>query len=210
MWKDDPVNGVIVVASVIIGIIVLPNLFRVAKYVFGALLRCRETASLAASVSHSRERNLLFLVSLLPVSLLMSRYELYHISLMDGQEPWVVSLMCLGALSLALLLRYVLVNNFAPRRMGDAWKIARTNILNFFIIAAAAGLLIAGIASFTNLDDSLVRKVLLSVFSVLFAVIIYRNFEILSWKGQRFKAFLYLCGLELTPAVLLVVSAIIF
>lgn len=210
LWAADSINGALVVAAVIFVIICLPRLMELAKYLFGGLLRWKETANLFASVRLSRDRNILFNACLMPLALLSSRYGLYRLDLMEGMAPWQVSLVTLGALLLAFGFRWVLVNYFSPRTLSDQWKVSRTNIYNGTIVATVLGLLTAGIATVAGAPDSSVRSVLYHESTILFVVILYRNFEILSWKGQRFKAFLYLCALELIPVILLVISGILF
>lgn len=209
-WQDDKVFGCIVVLAVLAGIASLPRLSRVAGPLFGSLWRWKETARLAASVPMSRDRNLLFLACLLPLSLLCARYGLYHISVMDGMAPWQTELTCLGAILLTVVMRYALVNGLEPRRISDQWKISRTNFPNCLIITTLCCLVASGTATMAGASDQMVRRVLLGIVCVLFGIFYYRNFEILSWKGQRFKGFSYLCALELSPVILLAISAVIF
>lgn len=210
LWTSDPVFGAMVVGAVIVGIICIPRILKLSGNVFGCLLRWKETANLTASVPLSRDRNTLCTASLLPLSLISARYRLFELDLMDGKAPWVVALISLGLLFLLFLFRNILVYNFGPRRLADLWKISRTNFYNGIIVVTIIGLLVSGIGAITDMPDITVKKILLHVFGGIFFIFFYRNLEILSWKGQRFKAFLYLCALELTPIALLVVSTIIF
>ena len=210
LWESDPVAGLLIVASVLLWIICLPRLMTLSHYLFGGLVQWKITARLARSVSLSRDRNYLCLASILPTCLVSARYGIYHIAPMNGQPVWIVVLMTAGALLAYLLMRLFLVKTFLPKNMADAWKISRTNLPNGVIIIAIVTSATAILMHLCKAPDELAKNVILYESALIFLVILYRNYEILSWKGQRFKAFLYLCGLELIPALALIISAILF
>ena len=210
VWASDPINGAILVAAVFFFIICIPRLFTLAPYLFGTLLRWKESARITDSVRLSRERNILYHACLLPLCLLSSRYQFYSLHMMEGKEPWVVTLMNLGILLFVLFARFLMVYTVKPRMLTSLWKTSRSIVYNALIVITVVGLVIAGLATLTKMPDETVSNVLFYAFLLVFLVFWYRNFEILSLKGLRFKAFLYLCALELTPAILLVVSSVIF
>ena len=129
---------------------------------------------------------------------------------MDGMPPHMVTLISLGVAFIYLAVRQLLAVFFAPSYCMEQWKIAKTNLPNGFILITLLAIIYCGIAAFAGIPDDTSRRVLLYIAAIVFIVIFYRNFEILSWKGRRFKGFLYLCALELAPSILLVASAIIF
>ena len=129
---------------------------------------------------------------------------------MDGRPLYMITLITLGVFLSYMLIRQLLGMVLAPYYCMDQWKIARTNLPNAIVILTLVSILFCGFAALSGIADLIVRKVLLCLAAFIFVVIFYRNFEILSWKGRRFKGFLYLCALELMPAILLVASAIIF
>ena len=210
VWAADPINGAFVVAATIIGIFSLNLLYTLLPYLFGALTGWKATARLNQSMRLSRERNILFHLAFLPFCLISSRFSLYHISIMDGMPPHMVTLISLGVAFIYLGIRQLLAVFFAPAYCMEQWKIARTNLPNGFILITLLAIIYCGIAAFAGIPDDTSRRVLLYIAAIVFIVIFYRNFEILSWKGRRFKGFLYLCALELAPSILLVASAIIF
>ena len=59
-------------------------------------------------------------------------------------------------------------------------------------------------------ENDLIRKILLYEMAVVFTLFMIRRTQILSNACNQFTAFLYLCGLEILPAGLLVVSALVF
>jgi len=210
VWAADPINGAFVVAATIIGIFSLNLLYTLIPYLFGALTGWKATARLNQSMRLSRERNILFHLAFLPFCLISSRFSLYHIGIMDGMPPHMVTLISLGVAFIYLGVRQLLAVFFAPSYCMEQWKIAKTNLPNGFILITLLAIIYCGIAAFAGIPDDTSRRVLLYIAAIVFIVIFYRNFEILSWKGRRFKGFLYLCALELAPSILLVASAIIF
>ena len=209
-WASDPINGAILVAAVFFFIICIPRLFILAPYLFGTLLRWKESARITDSVRLSRERNILYHACFLPLCLLSSRYQFYSLQIMEGKEPWKVTLMNLAVLLFILSARFLMVHTFKPKMLTHLWRTSRSILYNALIVITVVGLVIAGVATLANIPDQTVSNVLFYAFLAVFLVFWYRNFEILSLKGQRFKAFLYLCALELTPAILLVASSVIF
>lgn len=209
-WASDPINGVLVVAAVFFFIICIPRLMELAKFLFGGLLRWKESARITDSVRLSRDRNILLHACFLPLCLISSRYQIFSLRLMEGKEPWMVTLITLGALLLVLGLRYILVHSYVPYKLTDLRHTSRSIVYNALIVMTVCGIATAGLATLATIPDETVKNVLFYEFTVIFLVFLYRNFEILSLKGLRFKAFLYLCALELTPAILLVVSSVIF
>jgi hypothetical protein len=66
-----------------------------------------------------------------------------------------------------------------------------------------------GILYLAGVDDLIINRFLLIESGVIYLIYLLRRGQILSLSCNPLTTFLYLCGLELLPTALLVVSAVI-
>lgn len=208
-WGSDPIIVIMVLACTLAGVISIPRFQRMIPYVAGSMLRWKATMWIDESVPLSRDRNLLFVGCVLPICLIGSKYYLYSPEFLQGLEPWqYTAALTLGLLG--ILLYKALFTRILHNRMGDDAWIVFFNDFNRFIIVAVTLVFLGGLLPLAKVPVPTIRTILFTVYALTFAAFFYKNWQILSWKGLRFTAFLYLCGLELGPLVLLVASALIF
>ena len=208
-WGDDPVIVIMILACTLAGVISIPRFQRMIPYVVGSMFRWKATMWIDESVPLSRDRNLLFAVCVLPLCLIGSKYYLYAPEFLQGLAHWQYTLALVGVV-VGILLYKTLFTRIFSRRLGDGVWIVFYNDFNRFIIVAVAFMFLGGLLPLVKVLVPTVRTMLFAVYAVAFASFFYKNWQILSWKGLRFKAILYLCGLELVPLVLLVTSSLIF
>ena len=70
-------------------------------------------------------------------------------------------------------------------------------------------LITVGILEIAGLESAIVRYVLYAEIGLVFILLLHRTSQILSLSCNHLRTFLYLCALEILPAVLLVVSAVV-
>jgi hypothetical protein len=70
-------------------------------------------------------------------------------------------------------------------------------------------LVTVGILALIGLDYSIVRLVLYGETALVYLLFLSRCAQILSLSCNHLRTFLYLCALEILPAALLVVSAVV-
>ena len=118
-----------------------------------------------------------------------------------------MSSVILGFTAFRALCYLIMVN----RRFGkETSSAARRCAYSFFILLTFAMLILVGIFSITGgISARAARLVLLTVIGLSFLMSGVRSAQILAQHCNGLAAFLYLCGLELMPATLLVLSAVV-
>lgn len=208
--EEVPLTGtLLVVASILLFLLTLRSFLTVLPYLRDTVLRARGSAALENSVKVSRDRNLVAAVFLLPAVLLIYRYRLYDPSFLQGVGPDFRLLVIACVFFGYLLLRYLLSRWARPRRHYDNYQMAYRAGYTFFILLMMLALATVGILYIAGVDDLIINRFLLIESGVIYLIYLLRRGQILSLSCNPLTTFLYLCGLELLPTALLVVSAVI-
>ena len=210
-WGDSPVNDILIVVFTILTVLYLRRLVGILPYLARGLWRWKEVLNLEASMRLSRDRTSFALVMVVPFCLVISRYNLFPLRLLEGLDAGMRTLALVGIFAAYALLRRFLTRVAEPRRINyDTWRLAATSGYNYFIVLTLVLVATAGISSIAGVNELMVKRILQYEIAVIFAVFLLRRTQILSNACNQFTAFLYLCALEILPAGLLVASAIIF
>lgn len=210
IWDADMVNSCLVVACVIAGIACIPRIKMLAPSLWGCMMRSREVQRLHGSIRISRERNILAGLCILPLCLIEARFCMVPLTFPETFPIWGESLAITGIFLAFLVVRKIMSVLFSFLVRGDAAKLTFINFFNFLAVLTAALAVGAGITGIAGIEKTTARVVLWAESGLLFCLYLLRNWQILSWKGPTFKAFLYLCALELVPLSLTVAGALIF
>lgn len=211
VWDDVLSNKLLVVLAVILMILFAGQAFRLLPPLLYSVGRPRGSAGLEYNLGLSAMRNHIALVCLLPFALICSRYGLYAPDFMQEVPPqWqsaAVIAVFLGFTAFRALCYLIIVN----RRFGkETSSAARRCAYSFFILLTFAMLVLVGIFSIAGgVSARAARLVLLTVIGLSFLMSGVRSAQILAQHCNGLAAFLYLCGLELMPATLLVLSAVV-
>ncbi len=210
-------EGVSIVESVLVGIFVvlmilqLRDFISLLPYLFDSLFRARGSVALDSSVPVSRIRNNIALTLIIPVALLIYRYGLWAPSFLEEWSPSLQLLTVAGAFFVYLLLRFFLYASMKPRRRYDFYQISHRSVYTYFIIFCIFLFLPTyGILTVFNVPEALSRDILLAESAFFYLVLLLRRAQILSLSCNHLRTFLYLCGLEILPTAIWVVSAIVF
>lgn len=200
---------ILVVVFVILAIVTLKPFLQLFPYLADCLFRLRGSAALENSIRVSHNRNLIAAVLTIPAVLLCYRYRLYNPSFLSGLDPNLR----LAGVALALLayivLRLLLFLWMRPRRRGDVFRQAHRLVYTYFIFLMLLILPTLGVLWLVGVEDVTMRMVLYGETALVFALFLYRFAQILSLSCNRLRTFLYLCALEILPAALLVISAVV-
>ena len=201
--------NLLVVAFAVLAIAILKRFLQVLPYMADSYLRVRGSAALEGSIRVSQDRNLVALVFTIPAVLLVYRYRLYDPSLISDLDPNLR----LAGVALALL-AYVLVRHIIylwvrPHHRVDIFRQAHRVAYTYFIFLMLLVLITVGILAIVGVESTIVRYVLYAEIGLVFILLLYRSSQILSLSCNHLRTFLYLCALEILPAVLLVVSAVV-
>ena len=210
-WGDSLANCILISLTAVLFILYMSRLLALLPFLGGGLTRWNDLANIEDSMGRTRDRNALAAISVLAIGLLASRYCLYYPRFIRGMEPGVRSLVTIGVITAVLLLRAALVHACVPRRGGrDNYLLSQRTLYDFVIIWALGGGATAGTLYIFRANILTVRVVMLVCAGLLWLIFLVRRTQILRNSCSQFTAILYLCTLELIPAALIVVSALVF
>lgn len=201
--------NLLVVVFVVLGIALLKRFLQVLPYMADSFLRVRGSAALEGSIRVSQDRNLVALVLTVPAILLVYRYRLFFPDLFLELDPNLQVIGVFLALLAYSLLRHFLYIWIRPHRRFDTFRQAHRVGYTYFIFLMIVLLLTVGLLSLIGLDYSIVRLVLYGETALVYLLFLSRSAQILSLSCNHLRTFLYLCALEILPAALLVVSAVV-
>ena len=200
--------SILVLVFVVLGIVLLPGFLHVAPFLMDTAVRARGGFALENSVRASRERNQLVLLLLLAALLLSYRYRIYNPSFLQGMGDNLQLLAHAGIMAGYLLLRLVLYLLFKPRRRYDYYQYAHRLGFTFFALLMLWVLPTAGILAILGANDLVVKWFIFVEAALIYLVYLLRRAQILSLSCNPLLTFLYLCGLEILPTAVLVVSGL--
>ena len=203
------VASILVAVSVLLFLLALRSFLNVLPYLSDNILRARGSAALEGSVRVSRDRNLVAAVFLIPAILLIYRYRLVDADILDTLTPDFRLLAVAGLFLVYVIVRYLLYRWFKPRRRYDEYQKAYRTGYTFFILTMMLALVSVAVCYILRLPDSTVKTVLLVESGALFLLYLLRKGQILSLSCKPLTTFLYLCALELLPAAILVIPAVV-
>lgn len=201
--------SLLVAVSVLLFLLTLRSFLSILPYLADSVFRARGSSALEGSVRVSRDRNLVAAVFLLPAFLLIYRYRLFDVAWFGTLSPDFRLLAVAGVFLGFLLLRFLLYLWLRPRRHLDEYQTAYRTGYTLFIFLMILSLATVGILYLLHASDLTVKSFLLVETGVAFLVNLLRRGQILSAYCNPLTTFLYLCALELLPAALLVIPAVI-
>ena len=188
-------------------------LLRLAANLLPSLLACvlwwKECLNLENSVRLSRDRNIFAAYLVLPFCLTVAENRLYCPDFLKNMESFPYFACICGIFGAYCLLRTAAAY-IAPggRIQEKTYKSALRSSYTFFCILVPVMLIASGICSFTDISETVTRSVTLYSALAVYALSIFRKFQIFHNSCSFFTAFLYLCVLEILPTGILVSSAV--
>ena len=175
------------------------------------MVRWMESVNLDASVQLGRSRDIIALAMILPFCLVVSKYNLYSMSWMDGIHINGRTGIVIGIFVLYILLRKFMEHVSRPKMMhGQPYRTACKSSHTFFSILTLILLCMAGVMSFIDTNAEVIKSAMLWVSATIYLLYIVRKYQIFISSCSFFSGFLYLCALEFIPTGAMVASAIIF
>lgn len=199
---------ILVLVFVVSAIFLLRSFLELLPYLWDTFFRARGSFYLENSVRVSHDRNLIALSFLTPAVLIMNRYHLYEADFLQQIPPqWHIPVLA-GVLAAYLLLRRILFAWMKPRRKWDFYVLSHKAGYTYFILLMILLLATVGILSLTSYNNLEARPLIYGIILAVYCIYLLRRSQILSLGCNRFRTFLYLCGLEFLPTGILVLSAI--
>ncbi len=205
------VFNIIALISVLVIIILMRRMVTIFPSLIACTLRWKESVNLEASVKHSLDRNMLAAAMALPFCLVVERFRLYELKVIEELNNDLHLAVIIGVFAAYFLIRLLLSRIMRPRRIvPKTYKTAEKASLTFFIILTIILMAMGSVMSFIGIDESITRTAMLCVSASIYMLFLIRKTQIFTSGCSFFTAFLYLCALEILPTGVLVASAIIF
>lgn len=200
---------ILVVLAIVYGILLMPAFIELLPYLADSLFRARGSVALENSVRVSRARNRVAGAMMLPFMLMVFRLRLWEPSLMDRLSPeWQLAAVA-AVFVVYFLVRVVMFLALKPRRRYDNFVLSHRAAYTFFILMMILLLATWGICWVFGVPAEAIRMVIYVEICVVYAAFLIRRAQFLSLSYRPLRTFLYLCGLEIVPAAVWVVSALV-
>ena len=197
--------------SFLVVLLLLRRLVNILPSLLACLIRGKESINLEASVKLSLDRDALALAMIVPFCLTAFRYRLYSPVFLDGMSDDAVLGLTSAVFIVYAALRVATARLFRPQRMPKkTYDAAYKASYSFFIVYALLLLAMGALMGVIDMPENDIRNAMLWVSAFIYLLFLIRKTQIFSTSCSVFVAFLYLCGLEMIPTGILVVSAIIF
>ena len=200
---------ILVVVAVIQGILLIPAFIELLPYIADSLFRARGSVALESSVRVSRSRNRVALVLLLPCMLMIFRLHLWTPALIDRLTPeWQLAAVT-AAFFVYSLVRVLMFWILKPRRRYDNYWLSHRASYTFLILMIMLLLPTWGIFWIFGVSFQTTRLVIYVEIGMVYAAFLLSRAQILNLSYRPLRTFLYLCGLEIVPAFVWVISALV-
>lgn len=210
-WWDVAANKVLTGIAVAVFLFNLSNFLSLAAPLRDCLFRVKTAKSIEHNIGLSRTRNITVICLILPFSLIISRYDIYHPAFFDSISPTLRTIISIGAVALFLILTLLISLMLGHHGLdNDLYFAACRSPFNYFIIAFSIMLISLAIFMPFGVPDTFTGKVILVEIIILWAFAVLRSYQILRSRCDYFTTILYLCALEIIPSAVIVASAMLF
>lgn len=211
IWGEQLGTQIPAVLAILLFILMLKDIFRLIPSLIYAIKFPHGTSGLEYNLSVSRIRNRAALLCLLPFCLIADRYGLYRPDFWAQIPQQWSSCATLGIMAAFVLLRIFIYAAVRPRRMhNEEFVTLRHSGYNFFIACTIMMLLVSFIFSLAGVPDAISKVVIYVIMGIMALMSIWRSAYFLAANCGGLATILYLCGLEIVPMAMLVVSAVVF
>lgn len=210
-WSDILSNRILVAVCIALAFVCLLDLFRVFPSLMYSFVRVRGTSDLENSLGTARMRNHVAFAAALPFCALTDRFALLRPAFWSAIPPEWSSLATVGLMVAFFLVRALCYWLARPRRLSSAQAATLFHApYNYFIMMTILMLLISVPLYGFHVQDAVIRIALRTIIAIFYFFTLLRSGQILNSRGLGFATFLYLCGLEIIPAALLVAVVTFF
>lgn len=209
-WFGCTGNAIFFFITLVLFIINLGNFLNLLPEVLSCILRSRPNIGLEHNLRSSSKRDATVLCMLPAFTMIACRFKLYAPSFVGlVPEDWTLTVVLLTFIAITAS-RYIFYP-LRPRELhGDESKAAHNALYTCFIGMMCLMIPTVCILLAAHVPDNAARVILLCETAVFFLLSIIRTCFFLLRHSSVFSTILYLCALELIPAVLAIVSNRLF
>lgn len=190
-WIDNPVNAALLVVQALLLLFVLRDLLATYRQLGQCFFRSRFLVSLEHNMGQARVRDKVALCCLPAIVMIL------HAGVIPTLHYWQIVTLLAGFFSV----RYLLYAVIPHKKVGsESWSAIR-NTLNLYLLAIFTLWAVTVALGASGLFSSSLQQILLlSELGLVLLLVYISQFTILALRCGSFKAFLYLCALEIIPA----------
>lgn len=209
-WGEVLTNRILICVAVGIMILSILDIIRFFPHLLFCLRRSYGSENIEHSIAVTRLRNRCAFVAALPFCLMADYFGVYRDTLLCSPGQQWSALIVMALLFVYLLLRKLISLVIRPRNIGgEKYNAFRHCLWNYFILLVLNLLFILAPIRLMGVPWDVSRWIFLSVTGLFYLVALFREAQILSSVCNGLRTILYLCALELVPAAVLVVPAVL-
>lgn len=208
--QDNPTFAVLAVVFTILFILELRSFQKISPFLFGCIWRWKNNLELEDSLQLSRSRDRIALILAVPTCMLAYSYSLYDPDILRETSPAArLGLVCVAIL-MQVPARAFLNWQFVPHgSRSKAFQAANGAFYNYSILLFFLVFFLGAVTNAVTGNMDTTRNVLMWGIAVSYMVYVIRRGQIFASTCNPFVTFLYLCGLELLPTAILVLSGML-
>lgn len=209
-WESSPVNGGLMAVASVILVLYIRKFVTVFPYLVGGVFRWKRLAELENNMRLSRERDAVVLPSFIILCLGLSRLAVLSPAFIQPFSPSMRTAVTFGICMVFLIFRKImilLVPHGKIRR--DALLSAAGAGNDFLILTAGVFTVLVIISGISAGCYDFARNVSCYSICAIWGLFLFRKGQIMGGNAGQLQAILYLCAVEVLPAVLLVASMMI-
>lgn len=213
-WADWPEHTWMLLGCAAIILFLLLEIYKLTPAMVGCLARSRGNLEVEHSVSTARSRNTCARYLSLVFMVAADRYSLYDASFIaPWSNPWLrlleLAAVLVGFNVLRLITHSLLTGLRRVRPNMESRLALRRGIYNYFICFALWMLISLCVLVAFRAPDSVIRWCIWGELALMWLVALVREGQILHSFCSGLSTFLYLCGLEIIPAAVLIASGLV-
>lgn len=209
-WSGILLNRILAILSIVLILAIFLETMQAFPSIVGSLLRWRFCISMEHSLSLSSTRNRAALVMALPLCLIVDRFQLYNPSFSGNIPPQVSSAFVTGIFLAYMLLRRVIFKILSFKKMqSDEANAVHFTYLTYVFFCSLTMIVTAGVIKISGISSETVGNIFFIELATFWFASFIRTGQILGSRFSVFATFLYLCALEIFPAGLLILSAVL-
>lgn len=203
-WNASRVNWWITALAILLVILYLRRFTSILPHISRGVLRWREIILMEGNMRLCRERDSVASAALIISFVCISRLDLFPAAFLAALTPGWKSLASAGVIVGFLILRQI-CTLCAPsgKIRQDTKRISEGCASNFFIMGVSLLLFLIILYSLSSTLAIFAHKAAYWVILAVWLVFLMRKYQIIATDDGRFTAILYLCTIELIPAVIL-------
>lgn len=211
LWTDVLLNRILFTVSLLLILYHLLDLFRLTPPLLYSYSRTRGAEAMEQSFGTARVRNRIAISLTLPFCLILDRFQVLRPAYTDALPAEWSAPVTIGLVLAFLILRGMCYLFFKVGRFGKKTAVTlRHNLYNYLMLVLPILLLETAFLVSFHAPEELSCSIMRWTISGIWAFAVWRTGQILHAYCSGFSTFLYLCGLEILPAAVLVAVVVNF